>query len=101
MPSERRRSQRAAIAVPCRLERRAGSPIDGRTIDIGTGGMCVETSRPLATDELLRFEIALTGAGPVQGQARVLRQQGFKHYALRFERISEEPLEQLKALVSG
>jgi hypothetical protein len=97
MPPERRRSPRATVTLPCTLHRRRGSAIEAQTIDLGPGGMCVSCSRPLAADEVLRFALPLQ-AMVVDGRARVLRQQGYNRYALRFEKLIEPALEQLRAL---
>ena len=66
------------------LKRRKGSPIEARTLDIAAGGMRITADRPLAADELLHFDLALP-SGPIGGEARVLREAGYKIYALRFE----------------
>jgi len=81
--------------MTCTLHRRSGSPIPGKTVDVGPGGMCVCTSRPLAADEVLRFELP----NGIDGQARVLRQQGHDSYAIRFERLAEPALAELQRLV--
>jgi hypothetical protein len=52
--------------------------------------MCASTSRPLTIDERVSFELALTAEEHVGGQARVLREQDFGLYALRFEVLSDE-----------
>jgi hypothetical protein len=93
--SEQRRAPRVKIEMQCTLHRRAGTPIECRTVDVGPGGMCVCTSRPLAADEVLRFE--LPGIG---GNARVLRQQGHDTYAVRFERLAEQALAELRRLAT-
>jgi hypothetical protein len=82
------------IEMQCTLHRRSGSPVTGHTIDVGPGGMCVCTSRPLAADEVLRFELA---AG-IDGRARVLRQQGHDTYAIRFELLGEPARAELRRL---
>jgi hypothetical protein len=71
------------------LRRRTGSPIDARTVNVGPGGMCVSTPRPLALDEVLDFDLPLAGADHVDGRARVLRHEGHGAYALRFEGLME------------
>jgi PilZ domain len=71
------------------LRRRTGSPIDARTVNVGPGGMCVSTPRPLALDEVLDFDLPLAGADHVDGRARVLRHEGHGAYALRFEGLLE------------
>jgi PilZ domain len=83
--------------MECTLHRRHGSPISGRTVDLGPGGMCIATSRPLAADEVLTFELAPR----ISGRARVLRQQGYDSYAVRFETLGEPAREALTALVSA
>jgi hypothetical protein len=90
---DQRRARRIEIEMPCTLHRRSGSPIEGRTVDLGPGGMRVCTKRPLAADETLRF--ALLG---IAGRARVLRQQSLDTYAVRFEMLAEQALEELRRL---
>ena len=85
---EQRTSPRARMSIGCTLSRRIGSPIQGRTLDVGPGGMRVTTPRPLTADEVLHFDLPLA-AGAVAGEARVLREQGYGIYALRFEALPE------------
>jgi hypothetical protein len=94
--TDKRRSPRVPLEMDCTLHRRSGSPISGRTVDVGPGGMCVATSRPLSTDEVLEFELPPR----INGRARVLRQQGYDSYAVRFETLPEPAREALSALVS-
>jgi PilZ domain len=91
--TEQRRSPRIEIEVPCKLHRRSGSPIEGRTLDLGPGGMRVCTKRPLAADETLRFELQ-----GIDGRARVLRQQTHDTYAIRFEMLGEPARAELNRL---
>ena len=81
--------------MACTLHRRNGSPIEGKTVDLGPGGMRVCTSRPLAADETLRFE--LTG---IDGRARVLRQQSHDTNAVRFEMLAEPARAELQRLTA-
>jgi hypothetical protein len=92
--TEQRQLPRARIELECTLRRRTGSPIAARTLDVGPGGMCVTTSRPLATDEVLTFELPPR----INGRARVLRQQGYELYAVRFEGLVEAAREELSRL---
>jgi hypothetical protein len=92
--TDQRRTPRARIEMECTLHRRVGSPIAGHTVDIGPGGMCVCTKRPLATDELLRFELPLG----IDGRGRVLRQQTVDTYAMRFELLDETARAELSRL---
>ena len=94
--TEKRRSPRVRLEMECTLHRRRGSPVTGRTVDLGPGGMCVATSRPLSTDEVLEFELPPR----IRGRARVLRQQGSASYAVRFETRPAPAREALSALVS-
>jgi hypothetical protein len=98
MPPERRRSPRAQLALQCTLHRRTGSAIVAETIDLGPGGMCVSCARPLAADEVLRFDLPLERDVHVDGRARVLRHEGHDRYALRFEALVEPAVERLRAL---
>lgn len=91
--TEKRSSPRVQIEKPCTLHRRTGSPITGRTVDVGPGGMRICTNRPLAADEVLRFELE-----GIDGRARVLRQQARDMYAVRFERLDEPARTELHRL---
>lgn len=93
---QRRRQPRAQVQIECVLRRRTGSPVICHTIDLGPGGMCVATDRPLGIDEVLHFDLA--GAG---GDARVLREQRPNVYALRFEAMHADAVLRLSALSAG
>ena len=93
---QRRRQPRAQIRLDCVLTRSKGSPVNGHTIDVGPGGMCVETERPLGVDEVLHFDLA--GA---DGDARVLREQRPNVYALRFETVADASALTLSSLAAG
>jgi hypothetical protein len=98
---ERRTTPRADVALPCVLRRRSGSAIDARTVDLGAGGMRVATARPLATDEVLEFDLLLSEAERVDGRARVLRQEGHDAYAMRFEGLLEPARERLRRALAS
>jgi hypothetical protein len=85
---ERRRTWRTEVSLECHLHRRTGKMIEARTVDMGPGGMRVHTNRPLSIDELFEFE--LPERGRINGRARVLREQGYRIYALRFEKLGDE-----------
>jgi PilZ domain len=74
--------------------------VQARTVDLGPGGMRVTTLRPLSTDEVLEFELPPPGGPGVRGRARVLRQQSYGVYALRFERLSEADRQALARLAT-
>jgi PilZ domain len=99
--TERRRSPRVEIAVACTLRRRSGSAISARTLDVGPGGMRIAATRPLATDEVLDFDLPLRDEIRVDGRARVLREQGYRVYALRFEGLRDPARERLGDLVTA
>jgi hypothetical protein len=82
---ERRRAPRSAVAMDCTLTRRVGSPIAATTVDLGSSGMSVATTRPLAIDEELGFDLPPLPFALLSGRARVLRDQGRDVYGLRFE----------------
>src|SRR4051812_9214520 len=96
--SERRRSWRTQITFECILSRKTGKMIEAKTMDIGPGGMRVHTNRPLGIDELLEFE--LPERARINGRARVLREQAYRVYALRFEKLGEEARSDIASLVS-
>jgi hypothetical protein len=86
---ERRTGPRIELSVACTLTRRHGSPVAGRTVDLGPGGMSVTTERPLTTDELVHFDLLLSADHAIDGEARVLRERKYRVYALRFESLRE------------
>jgi PilZ domain len=92
---ELRSNPRTPLVCSCTLRRRHGSSIEGSTIDIGPGGMCLTTARPLAQDEVLHFDLPLPSGDAVGGEARVLREQGYGIYALRFESLPDPAREAL------
>ena len=94
---ERRHMPRTAIEVPCTLSRRSGSAISAQTVNLGPGGMRITSERPLAPDEVLRFDLPDQA---VDGRARVLRQDGHRTYALRFEALPEPARDRLGALAA-
>ena len=87
------------IALTCTLARRTGSVICCVTVDLGPDGMCVTSARPLAPDEVLSFEVPAPGA-PVSGQARVLRQESARVYAMRFECLPADARDELERLAA-
>ena len=98
MTSERRRTWRSEISLACILSRKTGKMIEARTLDLGPGGMRINSQRPLAPDKLLEFE--LPERARVNGRARVLREQGYRIYALRFEKLGDEAREEIAELAS-
>jgi hypothetical protein len=90
---EQRRSPRAVVEMECMLARRRGNPVRAVTRDVGPGGMCVVTDRPLSMDEELEFDLAPEEPGHPHGRARVVRQQRANCYALRFEHAVDDMLE--------
>jgi c-di-GMP-binding flagellar brake protein YcgR len=97
----RRAAPRAQLTLPVTLARLRGNPIASRTQDLSAGGMRVTTTRPLAVDEVLHFELPLDVGTRVEGQARVMREHPFQAYALRFERLSSGDAEMLSRLVDS
>ena len=73
------------VELPCMLARRRGNPVRAMTRDVGPGGMCVVTDRPVTMDEELEFDLAPEAPDHLCGRARVVRQQRANCYALRFE----------------
>lgn len=94
--SDRRRSWRIPITLECELHRRTGRTIQARTVEIGPGGMRVSSDRPLAVDETLEFE--LPERARINGRVRVIREQAYRCYALRFEKLGDEARAEIAAL---
>jgi hypothetical protein len=92
---------RADMAVPCLLRRRTGSAISVETVNVGPGGMCVLTKRPLGIDEVLEFDLPLADTDHVDGRARVVRQERHDVYALRFEGLREPVRDRLEQFTTG
>ena len=87
--NQRRTTPRIQITLDLMLLREKGRGINARTLDLGPGGMKVASDRPLATDEVVRFDLSSPTGEHIEGQARVLRMQGPNQYALRFEQLDE------------
>jgi hypothetical protein len=100
MGTVRRRNPRVKMSLACALRRPHGAAIRADTIDLGPGGMCVSTSRPLASDELLSFDLSLDAEHRLGGHARVLREERYRVYALRFEGLPASALEDLQHLTA-
>jgi PilZ domain-containing protein len=97
--SRRRTSPRAAVCLPVTLTRTKGGAIPCRSVDVGLGGMCVTTERPLSVDEALSFELAFRDGEPITGRVRVLREQRHRVYALGFERLPAVSMHGIAQLV--
>ena len=98
-PSERRRSWRTDVEVVCHLSRKTGKVIEAKTLDLGPGGMRINANRPLAPDELLEFE--LPEHSRINGRARVLREQGYRIFAVRFEKLGDEARAEIELLAGA
>jgi hypothetical protein len=94
MNAELRSGARLERTLGVQLTRPHGNPVESRTRNICSGGMCVETQRPLAIDEVLAFQLE-TG---IEGTVRVLREHLPNVYALRFEELSLESLSRIERL---
>lgn len=92
---ERRRTPRTRVALECVLTRKKGSPIRATTVEVGLGGMSVATERPLTIDEELGFELPTHLFPGVNGQARVLRDQGGDVYGMSFLQVPQHMLADL------
>ena len=89
------------MSVDVRLSRgRSGADIEGRTQDVGPGGMRVATRRPLRVDEQLSFVLALDDGTRVAGRAHVVREHACDVYGLRFDRLAPGDRECLEALTA-
>ena len=82
------------------LLRSKGLPVEGRSVDLGRGGMRVLCARPLRIDDVLGFELVVPGGERVTGMARVLREDVRRTYGLRFEGLATEAAETLARVVS-
>ena len=100
MATGNRRTPRAQLALALILTRHKGGAVSCRTIDVGTGGACVSSDRPLRVDELLAFDLELDDHAHVDGHCRVLRQQGLNEYALRFEDVDAATAELLSGAIA-
>lgn len=87
---QRRRSPRVEVALTVELSRERGNPVAAHTVDLGDHGMRVASSRPLAVDEVLRFDLALgPGDEHLDGSARVVREHARNVYALVLEELAD------------
>jgi len=99
---QRRRSHRVAVDLDVALRRERGNPVTAHTVDLGRTGMRVQSERPLAVDEVLRFDLELPApAGHLEGEARVVREQGPGLYALRLVHLDPAGTRTLSRFVGG
>jgi hypothetical protein len=71
-------------------------PIDSHAIDLSGGGMLLSGADGLELDSLVRFSLNLgSGAGEIDGRARVVRAGGAGRRALVFEEISRADRQRL------
>ena len=97
----RRSAPRAEVSLGVTLTRAGnGAAVEGRTRDLGPGGMLVATGRPLRVDEQLDFAVALEEGPPVTGRAHVVREHACEVYGLRFDRLATGDAERLAALAT-
>jgi hypothetical protein len=100
-PAERRTNVRVPVALELRLARKVGRPVTVRTLELSTGGARVRSDRPLRVDEELRFDLDLPPRHHLDGVVRVLRQDRHDAYALRFEQIAPDGLDELRAFLAA
>lgn len=100
MSPEQRTTTRARLDCPVTLMRRRGNPVSGHTEDLGPGGARIVVDRPLSIDEEVAFALDLGTGLQVDGRARVLRQQGLRVYALRFEQLASSAAEAIAGAVT-
>jgi hypothetical protein len=100
-PPGRRASARARLECTVTLSRVRGGAIAARTVDLGEAGARVRCERPLRVDEVLGFDLDLDlpRALHVHGEVRVLREDGWGTYALRFEQLPDETTAALMSFV--
>jgi hypothetical protein len=90
----------AQLAMPCTLQRGAGSPIPAATIELRATGMRLTSTRPLAVDETVAFDLPVRDAQHICGRARVICQERPDVYALRFDRLSQAMAHCLQEIVT-
>ena len=87
------------LDMPCTLQRGAGSPIAAATIELRRTGMRLTSTRPLAVDETVAFDLPVRDAH-ICGLARVVCQERPDVYALRFDRLSQPMARCLQEVVT-
>jgi hypothetical protein len=97
---QRRTGARADIELPVVLARAHGNQIEAKTRNLGPGGMCVVSGRPLGVDEAFTFALQLDGRA-VEGRAHVCREQLPGVYALRFDSLAPDTAAALERLAGG
>ena len=89
----------APVDFPCTLQRGAGSPIAAATFELRSNGMRLTSTRPLAVDETVAFDLPVRDSH-ICGLARVVCQERPDVYALRFDRLSQPMAQCLQEIVS-
>ncbi len=100
---QRRTAPRLAVRLGAALAGDGAEPVAARTLDLGAGGLRVETLRPVPADEV-DVTVTLPGGRVVRGRGRVLGVDvdGDSHeYRLAFTDLSPADAAAIEALVGG
>ena len=81
------------------LHRRTGKMIEAQTLDIGPGGMRVNTNRPLARRRDARVRAARPRRASTAAPA-CCASSGYRVYALRFEKLGDEARAEIAELLA-
>jgi hypothetical protein len=90
----RRRFVRVTLDLPLACVIGSADPVPAVTRDVGRGGFCVDTVRPLeiGAPVLLRFALAVTGGAPLELKGRVAwREEADRQFRLGLRACHDEP----------
>jgi PilZ domain len=97
---ERRAHERVAKAMPVHLRRGQSSErFDAKIVNISAGGVLIETTMPISTNDLLTIDLDLAGEPePISVYGTVVRNDA-RGVGVSFVRISEITTELIKYLI--
>ncbi len=94
--------QRVPVTDPLQIKVSHTFPLRAEIFDIGAGGVFILTTDPLPVGSKVQYSFNLPdGHGPVEGQAKVVREEETLGMAIEFEDLSPDDLERLKNFVAS
>ena len=91
-----------SVTQPVEIDYTPEIPVTAQIADLGEGGALVVTPNPLPAGTGLRYKFSLPNdPNPIEGQARVVREEQTLAMAVEFQGLSQEDQERIKFFVAS